>query len=236
MVPQSFAISGTATLVGFLVSRFGRYKWSLLAGPLIATVGVLLLSTIDRDTTAVGLAPYLVVLGFGLGLIFPNLTLAVQNAVDMADLGVATSTANFFRNMGSTFGAAVMGVVLSSRLDRRAGPVIVAADRLAEVGGAEGLVRSPKVIRELPTDLHEAVIGRSTLGDLRCCAGSSPDPARHLRSRPAGTGDAAAHHLGPRRGSPPARTRAAPAGGRRTPAISCGRARLIDATRRPFRR
>ncbi len=157
MVPQSFAISGTATLSGFLVSRFGRYKWTLLGGPLIATAGILALSTIDRHTTALGVAPYLVILGFGMGLTFPNLTIAVQNAVEMADLGVATSTSNFFRSMGATFGAAVMGALLNSRLDG-ALKELVAADRLSDVGGSEGLIRSPRSVRELPEDLHEAVI------------------------------------------------------------------------------
>lgn len=120
-------------------------------------IGVLGLSTIDRDTTAWGLAPHLVLLGFGMGLAFPNMTIAVQNAVEMSDLGVATSTSNFFRNMGSTFGAAIMGALLNAKLDR-ALQARVPASRLAQVGGAEGLIRSPRVVRELPADLHEAVI------------------------------------------------------------------------------
>ncbi len=161
MVPQSLAISGTATIAGFLVSRSGRYKWTLVAGPAIAAVGMLLLSTIDRNTTPLGLAPYLVLLGVGLGLAFPNMTIGVQNAVDMADLGVATSTANFFRNMGSTFGAAVMGALLSNRLAASLASR-VPAHRLEEVGGAESLIRSPKKVQELPPDLHEAVIGAVT--------------------------------------------------------------------------
>jgi len=161
MVPQSFSISATATLSGYLVSRFGRYKWTLVAGPLIGAVGLLLLSTIDRDTTALGLAPFLVIMGFGTGLAFPNMTIGVQNTVAMADLGVGTSTSNFFRNMGATFGAAILGALLNARLDA-ALVARVPAERLAEVGGAEGLIRSPKVVRELPPDLHEAVVGAVT--------------------------------------------------------------------------
>ncbi|MCC6438409.1 MAG: MFS transporter [Acidimicrobiales bacterium] len=157
MVPQSLAISGTATASGFMVSRWGRYKWTLLAGPLIAALGMASLSTIDSDTTPLGLAPFLVMTGLGLGLSFPNMTIAVQNAVEMADLGVATSTANFFRNMGSTFGAAVMGALLNNRLASTLAER-VPAERLSEVGGAEGLVRSPKLVRELDPDLHDAVI------------------------------------------------------------------------------
>lgn len=157
MVPQSLGITVTATLTGNLVSRFGRYKWAMVTGPLVAAGGLWLLSTIDAGTTAGDLAPYLILLGVGLGLVFPNMTLAVQNAVAIEDLGVATSTANFFRNMGATFGAAVMGAVL--RADLADGLARnVAADRLDRLGGADGLIRSPRVIRELPDELRSAVV------------------------------------------------------------------------------
>lgn len=158
MVPQSFSISATATLSGFLVSRTGRYKWTLIAGPLIASVGLLLLSTIDTTTSAWDLAPYLVIMGFGTGLAFPNMTVGVQNAVEITDLGVATSTSNFFRNMGAAFGAAFLGALLNAKLSD-ALIARVPADRLNQVGGAEGLIRSPKVVAELPEDLHAAVVG-----------------------------------------------------------------------------
>ncbi len=161
MVPQSFSISVTATLSGLLVSRTGRYKWTLIAGPIIASVGLLLLSTIDSTTNAWGLAPYLVIMGFGTGLAFPNMTVGVQNAVEITDLGVATSTSNFFRNMGAAFGAAFLGALLNAKLGD-ALMVRIPADRLAEVGGAEGLIRSPKVVRELPEDLHAAVVAAVT--------------------------------------------------------------------------
>lgn len=157
LVPQSIGITFTATLTGNLVSRFGRYKWSMLLGPAVATVGMLALSTITANTRAGGIAPYLIILGVGLGLVFPNMTLAVQNAVAISDLGVATSTANFFRSMGSTFGAAIMGAVLNSRLDGALADRIEPG-RLAELGGAEGLIRSPRVVADLPEDLHAAVI------------------------------------------------------------------------------
>jgi len=156
MVPQTIGITLTATITGNIVSRVGRYKWSMLAGPAIAAVGVGLLSTIDAATGFPELAVYLVLLGVGLGMVFPNMTLAVQNVVSMADLGVGTTTANFFRNMGATFGAAVAGAVVNARLGSELAER-VEAERLASFGGAEGLLRSPKVVRDLPTDLHDAV-------------------------------------------------------------------------------
>ena len=156
MVPQTVGITLTATITGNIVSRIGRYKWSMLAGPAIAAVGVGLLSTIDETISFPQMAVYLVLLGVGLGMVFPNMTLAVQNVVSMADLGVGTTTANFFRNMGATFGAAVAGAVVNARLGTELADRIE-AERLESFGGAEGLLRSPKVVRDLPTDLHTAV-------------------------------------------------------------------------------
>ncbi|MCP5026952.1 MAG: MFS transporter [Actinomycetia bacterium] len=157
LTPQSIGISLSSTVAGFLVSRSGRYKWTLLAGPLTAVVALSVLSTMDPGIGTLQLAPILFVLGAGLGLTFPNMTLSVQNASPVEDLGVATSVANFFRSMGGAFGSAIAGAVLTVRLDasliERLG-----ADRLDEVGGAEGLIRSPKVVRDLPPDLKSAAI------------------------------------------------------------------------------
>jgi MFS family permease len=157
LVPQTLGITIMATLSGRLVSHSGRYKWTLVTGPIIAFAGLFLLSTIDAGTSFYELAPYLMLMGVGMGFIFPNLTLAVQNAAAVEDLGVATSTANFFRNMGAAFGAAVVGAALNARLHDALAERLP-ADELAELGGAEGLIRSPEVVRNLPADLHAIVI------------------------------------------------------------------------------
>ena len=165
MTPQSVGISVVATVAGALVSKFGRYKWTLLLGPVLAASGLAFLSTIGPDTTALQLAPYLFLTGVGIGLVFPNMTLAVQNAADMRDIGVVTSSANFFRSMGGAFGAAIAGSVLSSRLESGLESRLSPA-RFAEVGGADGLIRSPKVVQGLDEDLRiaavEAVTGAVT--------------------------------------------------------------------------
>lgn len=55
--------------------------------------------------------------GIGIGMVTPVLTLAVQNAVPFEELGVATSTSTFLRQMGGSFGAAIYGAVQMARLD-----------------------------------------------------------------------------------------------------------------------
>ncbi|MFV0257917.1 MAG: MDR family MFS transporter [Acidimicrobiales bacterium] len=157
MTPQTIGMSLMATGGGILVSRTGRYRWTLILGPAIAVVAVLGLTRIGPTTGALQLAPILFVLGCGLGMTFPNLTLAVQNAVPVEDLGIGTSTSNFFRSMGGAFGAAGSGAiftpVLSQGLDQQLG-----RQRVDELGGASGLIRSPEVVRDLPPDLHDAVV------------------------------------------------------------------------------
>ena len=146
-----------ATVAGYLVSSTGRYKWTLLLGPIIAAIGLFLMSRVDQHVTGLELAPLLLLLGAGLGLVFPNLTLTVQNASSFDDLGIATSAANFFRSMGAAFGAAVAGVLLTSRLEDSLAER-VGVDRLDEIGGAAGVIRSPKVVRDLPEELRDAAI------------------------------------------------------------------------------
>lgn len=156
LTPQSIGVTLASIVSGWLVSRFGRYKWNLLVGPILSTLALLWLTTINPATTASSLTPVVFALGVGLGLTFPNLTLTIQNAAPYADLGIATSTMNFFRSMGGAFGAAAGGAVLTHRLDselvERLGRSL-----LADVGGAEGLIRSPASVKELAPELRQDV-------------------------------------------------------------------------------
>lgn len=157
LIPESVGISLVATVTGWMVAKTGRYKWTMIVGPAAATVALVWLTTIGPDTGPVDLAPILFLLGAGLGLVFPNLTLSIQNAAAFADLGIATSTSNFFRSMGGAFGAAAGGAILTSRLDAELLERLGAA-RLREVGGAEGLIRSPAIVKTFDPDLRQPVV------------------------------------------------------------------------------
>ncbi len=157
LTPQSIGISLLAALGGYLVTRTGRYKWTMLTGAGLAVVAMILLTRIGPDTGALDLAPVLFMLGGGLGLIFPNLTLSVQNAVSPQDLGIGTSTSNFFRSMGGAFGAAIAGALMHTHLDEALVDRL-GQPRLDELGGTEGLIRTPRLVSDLPPDLKDAVI------------------------------------------------------------------------------
>jgi EmrB/QacA subfamily drug resistance transporter len=102
---------------GRLVSHTGRYKLLVTAGLLAAALSF---STLAWSAwTGGGVAAgevTLVVLGLGIGVTFPNLTTAIQNAVDRADLGAATAMSAFFRSLGGAVGVALSGAILTARL------------------------------------------------------------------------------------------------------------------------
>ena len=76
--------------------------------------------------------------------------LVVQNSVAYRDLGVATSAAQFFRQMGGSFGVAFFGAIMNARLATEL-PLRVPDAALAEVGGdVTRLLNSPVAIRALP--------------------------------------------------------------------------------------
>ncbi|MGI9254357.1 MAG: MDR family MFS transporter [Thermomicrobiales bacterium] len=116
LLPMIAGLFTTSIGSGQLISRTGRYKIFPIVGAAIIAVSLYLMSTIDQHTPYWTLAIFEYLLGAGLGLTMQTITTAVQNAVEFRDLGAATSSTQFFRQMGGTIGAAVFGAVLSSRL------------------------------------------------------------------------------------------------------------------------
>jgi MFS family permease len=107
----------TASLTsGRLISKWGRYRMFPIAGTALISFSFWLFSHISVDTSRVWLGVWMAVLGLGLGMVMPVLTLAVQNAVDRKHLGAATSSVTFFRSIGASLGAAIFGSILGNRL------------------------------------------------------------------------------------------------------------------------
>ena len=96
------------------MSRWGRYKIFPIIGTALMTIGLYLMSLIGVTTGAWVIAGYMVVFGFGLGLVMQVLVVAVQNAVPYEELGTATSGTTFFRMIGGCFGTAVFGAVYAN--------------------------------------------------------------------------------------------------------------------------
>lgn len=115
MLPMMVGLILASAVSGQAISRLGRYKPSALAGLTIMAGGLLLISQLDQSSSLERTGAILFVVGTGLGLTFPVFTIAVQNAAPAEMLGAATSSAQFFRQIGGTLGAAVLGAFLAGR-------------------------------------------------------------------------------------------------------------------------
>jgi EmrB/QacA subfamily drug resistance transporter len=129
ILPLMGGMLGASILSGQLVSRMGRYRIFPIVGTALMTVGAFLMSLIGQHTGAWVMAGYMFVFGVGLGLIMQVLVVAVQNAVSYQDLGVATSSATFFRGIGGCFGTAVFGAIYANVVSHKLAPVIASLPR-----------------------------------------------------------------------------------------------------------
>jgi MFS family permease len=101
---------------GQIISRIGRYKIFMQIGIVMATVMVTLLATLRPESSYVYEAFIMMFLGLGLGFVMPVMNIAVQNEFKLLELGVATSSIQLFRGLGSTIGIALFGALLTSGL------------------------------------------------------------------------------------------------------------------------
>ncbi|MFF3124914.1 MFS transporter [Streptomyces sp. NPDC057908] len=116
MLPMMGGIVGASVVSGQLISRTGRYRVYPILGGAFSVAGMWLLSRLETDTPRFEYSIAQAVLGIGIGLVMPVLVLAVQNSVEPADLGAATSANNYFRQIGGSVGAAVFGTLFAGRL------------------------------------------------------------------------------------------------------------------------
>ena len=158
LLPLMAGLMTTSIGSGRIISRTGRYKIFPIAGMGIAAFGMFLLSTMDADTSRVASSVYMLVLGTGIGMVMQVLILAVQNAVDPGDLGVATSASTFFRQMGGSFGVAIFGAIMTSTISRELPALLPEGTPTGDAGGLQALLSSPEAIRNLPPAIGDAVI------------------------------------------------------------------------------
>jgi EmrB/QacA subfamily drug resistance transporter len=208
---------------GRAISRIGRYKAFPIAGTAILIGGMYLLSLLGVGTAPWLASVYMLVVGVGIGLVMQVLVLVVQNDVQPKDIGVATSTATFFRSVGGAFGVAVFGTIFATQARRptRAPPAQrhrparqrrPPEPRAGETPTADRAHRLPARLRHLPPR-------RFPLGDA--------DRRRPLRALLVPQGGAAPHHgassAGTERGGGHGRRHA----GRRTRRALRARRRMI---------
>jgi EmrB/QacA subfamily drug resistance transporter len=152
---------------GQMVTRFGKWKRYLIAGGVLLTAGLGILGTIDHTSPYWYVGLGMLFMGIGMGMMMQNLVLAVQNTVDVSEIGASSASVAFFRSLGGAVGVAVLGAVLASRVKDLLiqgvlhGPGGAAAAAKLQDGGSGGT--SLLDVNHLPPQLAELV--RQSYGD-----------------------------------------------------------------------
>ena len=133
MLPMVVGMMTAGIGVGQVTSRTGKIRIFPIIGSCLAGVAMIALSFVGADTNLLWVMAGMLFLGLGLGQCMQPLTIIVQNAVPPSEIGVATSSATFFRQLGGTLGVAVFLSLLFSTL----GENIASASRRLPPGSSE---------------------------------------------------------------------------------------------------
>ena len=136
MLPMMGGMLLTSISSGQIISRTGRYKIFPVIGTAVMSLGLFLLSRMTNETSTLAASGIMLVMGLGLGMVMQVLVIAVQNAVEYRDLGVATSGATLFRLIGGSVGTAVLGAIFAARLSTELARRLPSAGSGAPVPGA----------------------------------------------------------------------------------------------------
>jgi hypothetical protein len=111
------------------------------------TVGLFLLSRLGEGSSTLEASLFMLIVGFGIGMVMQVLVLAVQNSVQHSQMGVATASSMLFRQVGGSIGIALFGAIFSNRLAQH-------------LPSGAGLPRSatPETVHHLPPALHETYV------------------------------------------------------------------------------
>jgi EmrB/QacA subfamily drug resistance transporter len=158
LIPLMVGMLTTSISSGQIISRIGRYKIFPVVGTALMTVGIFLFSRMGAHTSDLTNSLYMFIVGAGLGLVMQVLVLAVQNGVDYKDLGTATSLNNFFRSMGGAFGTAILGAVLTDRLDGNLFNALPLSQRAHVHAIAQQIIGTPAALKKLNPVIHAAAV------------------------------------------------------------------------------
>jgi EmrB/QacA subfamily drug resistance transporter len=157
LIPLMAGLLITSIGSGQFVSKTGRYKYLPVIGTAIAAVALLLLSTMTPSMPIWQICAYLAIMGIGLGMAMQILILIVQNTFPNSEVGTATASNNYFRQIGASLGTAVVGTIFVANLKH------LFAVRLPDLAGTSGSSATnsftPEIVKALPAAVRHIVVG-----------------------------------------------------------------------------
>jgi EmrB/QacA subfamily drug resistance transporter len=158
MLPMMVGLMGTSIYSGIAISKTGKYKLYPIIGSILTIIAMLWFTTLTASTPIWVICAQLFVFGAGLGLIMQVVILVVQNAVPVTEIGTATSTNNYFREVGAALGVAVFGAIFTSRLSESLTGVFAGAGASATEASTATATLDPQTLSTLPTPIRDAIV------------------------------------------------------------------------------
>lgn len=153
MLPMMGGLIFGSIVAGRIASNTRRYKPTMIVSGFVLLAGMTLLMRVDATTGKIELGVLMVIIGLGLGPSQSLFTTAIQNAVTPEQIGVATSSAQFSRQIGSTLGVAIFGALLTGKLTAALPGNLpglhLAAGQQVDLNLAQRLAMSPALLRQV---------------------------------------------------------------------------------------
>ncbi|ALE05106.1 MFS transporter [Arthrobacter sp. ERGS1:01] len=158
MLPMMVGLMGTSIYSGIRMSKTGKYKIYPIVGSVLTIITMWWMTTLTADTPIWVICAQLFVFGAGLGCIMQVVVLVVQNSVPASQIGTATSTNNYFREVGSALGVAVFGAMFTTRLATSLKDVFAAAGANPEQAQNSTSSLDPQAMAQLPAAIRDGII------------------------------------------------------------------------------
>jgi EmrB/QacA subfamily drug resistance transporter len=158
MLPMMVGLIGTSIVSGIAITKTGRYKFFPILGTILTAAAMVAMTTLAASTPIWLICVYLFVFGAGLGLIMQVVVLVAQNSVAPAMIGTATSTNNYFREVGAALGTAVFGSIFTTRLTENLKDVFTSAGSSASSAAHATANLDPKALNALPEAIHHGIV------------------------------------------------------------------------------
>jgi EmrB/QacA subfamily drug resistance transporter len=158
MLPMMVGLIGTSIVSGIAITKTGRYKMFPIIGTLLTAAAMVAMTTLTADTPIWLICVFLFVFGAGLGLIMQVVVLVAQNSVDASLIGTATSTNNYFREVGASLGVAVFGTIFTTRLTDNLKGVFTSSGASAGDAANATSTLDPQTLATLPDAVRDGVV------------------------------------------------------------------------------
>lgn len=154
MLPMMAGLMGTSIASGILITRTGKYRIYPIVGTIVTALAMTAMTTLAADTPIWLICVYLFFFGAGLGLIMQVVVLVVQNAVPAEQIGTATSSNNYFREVGAALGVAIFGTIFTNSLTEKLTAVFAGSGDAA----ASAATLDPQTLATLPQSVQDGVV------------------------------------------------------------------------------